>query len=231
MEITMYDNLLLLPLFQGLSKHDLTTIIEKVKFHFQTYQPGEVIFRQGDSCRQLVFLLNGELTVQTTDDCNSFTLSELLDMPFIIEPYSLFGMQTVYTATYQAKSIVKTLTIDKEYIFSELNNYEIFRINYLNLLSNRSQTAHQKMWNTHIGTLEEKFINFLLFRCQKPEGEKTLQITMDDLSRFIGETRIRVSRLLNDLQNKNLLQLKRKEIYIPSLEQLAQELQSGSNKY
>ena len=59
METTMYDNLLLLPLFQGLSKNDLTTIIEKVKLHFLTYQDNDIIIRQGDNCHELCFLLNG----------------------------------------------------------------------------------------------------------------------------------------------------------------------------
>ena len=33
----MYDNLLQLPLFQGLNKNDFTSIIEKVRLHFLTY--------------------------------------------------------------------------------------------------------------------------------------------------------------------------------------------------
>jgi hypothetical protein len=36
MEITMYDTLLQLPLFQGLCKNDFTNIIGKVKLHFTT---------------------------------------------------------------------------------------------------------------------------------------------------------------------------------------------------
>ena len=82
MEITMYDNLLLLPLFQGLSKNNLTTIIEKVKFHFHTYEEGETIIRQGDDCRQLCFLMNGEVTAQITDPTHGFSITEVLEAPF-----------------------------------------------------------------------------------------------------------------------------------------------------
>ena len=57
----MYDNLLQLPLFQGLCKDDFTTIIERVKFHFITFSQGEAIFQQGDPCLKLAFLLNGEI--------------------------------------------------------------------------------------------------------------------------------------------------------------------------
>lgn len=220
----MYDNLLLLPLFQGLSKNDLTTIIEKVKLHFRTYQKGNVIVQQGDNCQQLCFLLDGEVMAKTQDGKYGFSLSEVLNRPYIIEPQSLFGMQTCYTATYSAKTSVHVLTIDKAFIFSELNNHEIFRINFLNILSNRCQTAGQKLWNTHIGTLGEKFVNFIALRSQLLDGEKILQITMEDLADLINETRINLSRMLNDLQDKGLIRLNRKMISIPQFEKLAEHL-------
>ena len=224
MGTTMYDNLLLLPLFQGLSKNDFTTILEKVRFHFLTYQEGETFIRQGEDCQQLCFLLNGKAVARTTDQEHAYTLSETLDAPTIIEPQSLFGMHPHYTATYQAQTVAKVLTIDKAYIFSELNKYEIFQLNFLNLLSNRVQTANQKIWNTHIGTLSEKVVHFFAVRSQNASGEKTLQITMEDWARLIDETRINLSRLLNELQGEGLLQLKRKEFFIPDFEKLTNYL-------
>lgn len=224
MEITMYDNLLLLPLFQGLSKNEFTSILEKVRFHFLTYQEGETFIRQGEDCHQLCFLLSGTAVVRNTDKEHGYTLSETLASPILIEPQSLFGMQTKYTATYQAQTQVKILTIDKKYILSELNKYEIFQLNFLNLLSNRVQTAHQKIWNTHVGTLNEKVVHFIALRSQIPGGEKTLQITMEDWAGLIDETRINLSRLLNELQGKGLLQLKRKEFIIPDFEKLTNYL-------
>lgn len=220
----MYDNLLQLPLFQGLCKDDFTTIIERVKLHFIAFKEGETIFRQGDPCRNLIFLLSGEMNAQTIDGTYGYSLTEVLNGPSIIEPYSLFGLNPNYNATYRARTDIKMLSIDKTYIFNELYKYEIFRINLLNLLSNHCQHANRKLWNGHIGRLEEKFVNFLLLRCQKPNGEKSLKITMEELAGFIDETRINVSRMLNDLHNKELLTLKRKEIIIPALEKLAEEL-------
>ena len=230
METTIYDNFLLLPLFQGLSKNDFTTIIEKVKLNFLTYQPGEVILHQNDNCQQLVFLLNGEITIQTTEPQNKYTFSEVIEAPYIVELHSLFGMRPYYAATYEAKTVAKLLSIDKESVVNILDKYEVFHLNVLNMLCNQTQIANLKIWKTHSGTLEEKIANFLLLRSQKAVGERTLQITMEVLASLIGETRIRVSNLLNELQEKNLLSLKRKEIYIPSLEKLLAELQQPSEE-
>ena len=116
MEHSMYDNLLQLPLFQGLCKDDFTTIIEKVKFHFLNYKENDIIRNQGDTCNQLVFLLSGEITQKVANEEEGYTLSETLHAPHIIEPYSLFGMDTRYTATYLAKTDATLLTIDKAYV-------------------------------------------------------------------------------------------------------------------
>lgn len=223
--MTMYDTLLQLPLFQGLCKNDLTSIIEKVKFHFHHFNAGDTILKQGETNNRLIFLLDGTICSQTNYS-NNYTLSEVHNSPFVIEPYSLFGMQTSYTSTYKAATDCYLLAINKEYILSELNNYEIFRINFLNMLSNRCQILSYKLNNSHIGTLKDKFIDFFLLRCTKSEGEKTLKITMEDLAKHINETRINVSKLLNELQEKQLIQLKRKEIYIPAFEKLLLELNS-----
>ena len=224
METSMYDTLLQLPLFQGLCKDDFTTIIEKVKFHFQDFKQGESIVKQGTSCNPLIFLLNGKITLKVVDSLNGYTFHEIIPAPHVIEPYSLFGMSTSYTGTYLAETDVKVLTIDKSFLYDELNHYEIFRLNYLNILSNRIQIAHQKLWSTHLQTLEEKFYRFLSDRSLRPQAEITLQITMEDLARLIHETRINVSRMLNNLQAQGLIQLKRKEMYIPALDKLAKSL-------
>lgn len=222
MEITMYDNLLQLPLFQGLCKDDFTTIIERVKFHFITFSQGEAIFQQGDPCLKLAFLLNGEITAHTRDEESRYILSETFNGPHLIEPYSLFGMKPYYNATYRAKSDIKMLIIDKAYIHSELYKYETFRINFFNILSNRCQSINRKLWNNHIGSLKKKLANFFLLRCQKPYGEITLSITMEELANLIDETRINVSHALNDLQKRDIIQLRRKEIFVPALEILTE---------
>lgn len=224
METSMYDTLLQLPLFQGLCKDDFTCIIEKVKFHFRNYNGEETIVKQGEACNQLIFLLEGKLSTIVADEEQNYRFSETLTAPFVIEPYSLFGMHTCYNATYKVQEQAKVLVIDKSYILSELINYEIFRLNYLNILSNRVQMNSHKLWHTHIGTLKEKFANFLLLRCTKPTGEKVLQIGMEDLARLINETRINVSKLLNDLQSKGIIHLKRKVIFIPDMQELVKEL-------
>jgi CRP-like cAMP-binding protein len=224
MRITMYDTLLQLPLFQGLSKNDFTEIIGKTKFHFTKYNDNKLIANQGDVCNKLMFLLNGKIKSLTVDYDNVYSLSETLNGPTVIEPYSLFGMKPCYQATYTTAGNVEMVSISKTAILFELNNYDIFRINYLNILSNRSQITFNRLWNTHIGNTREKIVNFILIRCNRADGEKLLNIKMNDFAHLINDTRINVSRVLNEMQSEGLVELSRKEIYIPELSKLTIDL-------
>lgn len=87
---------------------------------------------------------------------------------------------------------------------------------------NRAQIAYNKLWNSYIGSPKEKIINFILSRSMRPEGEKRLKIKMEDLAGLIDETRINVSKELNDMQEKGLVELSRKEIFIPAMEKLSE---------
>ena len=46
----MYESLLSLPYFQGMSKDDITAILDNVAFEFVKHNDGDCICHRGDSC-------------------------------------------------------------------------------------------------------------------------------------------------------------------------------------
>ena len=224
MKTTMYDTLLQLPLFQGLCQNDFTSILGKIKLHFSKHKAGEKIVCQRESCNGLIFLLQGEIMSETTDNDSLYTRCEYFTEPFVIEPYSLFGMFTNYTATYTALSDVNIVTVDKAFVLTELNKYDIFRLNYLNIISNRSQNLYYKLWNNKANSVEDKIIYFFLSHTEKTSGKKLLKIKMEDFAILLNDTRLSVSKALNELQEEGLLTLRRKEIEIPEIERLNNSL-------
>lgn len=213
----MYDTLLQLPLFQGLAKNDFTSILDKVKIHFLKRKAGDTVALGGEDCRELVFLLNGSLVSKTSDRDELYTFYEAINAPFLIEPYSLFGWSTKYVSTYMALTACNLVTIEKAYLLSELNNYEIIRLNYLNILSNRAQNLHDRLWTNLPESLHDRIVEFILLHSYVPGGEKRLKIKMDDLAKLLSSTRIRVSKALNEMQDNHWLTLHRGEIRIPDI--------------
>lgn len=220
MEFTMYDTLLQLPLFQGLSKNDITDILSKVKFHFKKYETGEYIFRQGDICTEVGFLLSGTLIAETVSNNHSYMFCEALSTACVIELYSLFGIRPSFHASYRAVSEVSVLTIDKCYLFDILGSYVPCSLNFSNIICTRSQYLYQRIWSDATGGLCTRFVQFLMQRSSRPAGYKLLRIKMEDLASLLSDRRINISRMLNALQADGLVNLRRKEIEIPALEKL-----------
>lgn len=216
----MYDTLLQLPLFQGLAQEDFTSILGKVKLHFTKHKAGDTLVKRGVPCEQLVFILNGEIASSTSSDDNSYTFTEFFQAPYLIEPQALFGMSTSYVSTYTARTEVRTLTISKAFVMNDLFKYEIFRLNYMNIISNRAQTCFNRLWSHAEDKPEARIKEFILSHIERPSGEKILKVKMEDLANAINDTRLSVSRTLNYMQNDGLLELHRGEIVIPDAEKL-----------
>ena len=217
---TMFDTLLQLPLFQGLCHEDFTSILDKVKLHFIKHKAGETIIKSGNPCTQLCFLLKGEISIVTNAKENIYTVIEQIEAPYLIEPQSLFGMNTNYASSYVAHTEVHTVCISKAFVLSDLFRYDIFRLNYMNIISNRAQTCYNRLWTKVPEKLEARIADFILSHIERPSGEKILKIKMEELANAINDTRLGVSKALNGMQEDGLLELHRGEIVIPDIERL-----------
>lgn len=220
MEYTMFDTLLLLPLFQGMSKIDLTRIVEKVQLHFMKFEDKEVIFRQGERCNKLVFLLKGDLLCETVAPCGLFSMEETFDHPMVVELHSLFGSDLTFKSTYSARGEVSLLTIDKSYLFKMLDASMVFRINFYNLICNRVQKQHELTWNLKPAGLEGRIIHFIRSLCTMHKGSKLLRIRMEDLASLLDDTRLNVSSVLNTWQDRGLIEMRRKAFVVHDLAEL-----------
>ncbi len=216
----MYDTLLQLPLFQGLCHEDFSKILEKVKLHFLKYKAGDVIMESRSSCDQLIFLLKGEISSMTTSQDETYTIVEHAEAPYVIEPHALLGMNINYASSYVARTEVNAISINKSFVLNALLNYDIFRLNYMNFISNRAQALYAQLWKEAPLDLIDKIVRFLHMHIEKPQGEKIIKVKMEDLASYLDDTRLNVSKTLNILQESGLLMLRRKEIVIIDIEKL-----------
>lgn len=212
---SMFETLLQLPLFQGMTQEDLTRILGIVKLHFRKYKAGETIIKSGTVCDRFEFILHGEVDAATTSPHAAYTFHEYFHAPHVVEPYSMFGMYTQYTANYVAVTEVHTVSISKSFILNELFNYEIFRFNYTNQLCNRSQQLSKRLWKQPSDQLEKRIIQFIIHHVERPADRKSIKIKMEELAKLLNSTRLSVSKALNELEAQGQLELNRGEIVVP----------------
>lgn len=222
----MFDSLLQLPLFQGMSMTDFHAILMKTRMEFQKVAPGETILAAGQKCTEFVFILNGTAEGIRSGESGLFTFAEEVSAPYLIEPQSMFGMSAQYTHTYKATTPCSIVRIEKQYIYTELGKFNIFRMNLLNMISNKAQSADSYFWKANSTNIRQKIILFISCLSDVPAGQKRLAVRMEDLASIIDATRINVSRELNRLEDMGAIILKRKEIVVPDMARLSDLLYS-----
>lgn len=124
-EDRVYDNLLNLPLFLGMSRNDLLEVAGHTKFDFQKAEKGLTIVKEGEPCKRLYFLLTGELNVVTEADDHGYRIEEGIKAPEAFQMECIYGYNQYFTHTYIAKKECSVMSISKQEMQKLSDRYEI----------------------------------------------------------------------------------------------------------
>ena len=221
-ELKIYDKLLQFTLFQGMSHADLTEVVTHTKFGFSKLTAGKRLVKEDDACTHLIFLINGTLTADTVSDDHSCRVSEAVNAPYVVQPERIFGIAQRYTSTFRTQTDCNFITIDKQEVMLLMENQLVFRLNMVNMLAAETQRLSRHAWRTAPKTLRERITRYFFSRSLYPAGAKTFYVLMNQLALDLGDSRIDISRALNQMQADQLLTLHRGRIEIPMLERLVQ---------
>lgn len=207
---TRYALLTRLPLLQGISSTDLLGWEDALRLDLDVFPASNLpLIRQGEPCSQLIFLVEGELQREHHSADNRFMTRSSLRGPAVIEVDRLFGLKPTYEYTYRIQTEVKMLSIRKSLVGSLLMKNEVFRLNLLNTLSAIAQKKATALLPVQLNNVEERLRHFVGTLFQDCEGEVELFIMMNDIARYIGDSRLIVSKLLNRLHEERSIRLGR----------------------
>ena len=145
---------------------------------------------------------------------------EYIKAPYIVQPDRLFGLSQRYTSTFKAHSHCNFITIDKQEVLLLLETQLVFRLNLLNIMATESQRLHRRAWRSAPANLRERLVRYFFSRCNYPAGAKTFYVLMKQIANDLNDSRLDISRALNDMQRDQQLTLHRGRIEIPLLERL-----------
>lgn len=220
MEFKMFEKLQQLPLLQGLSINELSYLLERIKLDFNRHDYGSLLAVQGDSIKKLTYVLEGQTVVRNKDKDERFMLEEYVNGIHIIEPYNLFGMWQRYDFSYSLEPGGSTLDIDKRIFCDIMMELNVVRMNLLNMMSHKLQNNSIYLRQNEPTDITGKFVRFVKNNCLKSTGKKILYSKMDDISVILSESRLNLSKALNNLADNGMVELRRKEIVIPDIAKL-----------
>ena len=83
---SMYEILMGLPLFKGVSYANISKVVESTKFHFLKYLDGETLVTAGETCTHVKFIISGKARLSIANADGRFKVSQTLSAPDVIAP-------------------------------------------------------------------------------------------------------------------------------------------------
>lgn len=136
--MSTFELFLQLPLFEGVDKDDLFSLIPKINLDFESYQPGNIVFNRQLEAKGLVYLLKGEVKVEAKGK------EQIIKAPVLLSFTGLFGNSRQFMTDVTAIDSCSTLNIETKSLLFLLRNSPAFLSKYLDLLSNTIDTLYLK---------------------------------------------------------------------------------------
>lgn len=213
---TMYESLLTLPLFKGLSYTRLSEIVGSTRLAFLKYLPGETIVTAGEPCSQIKFVIKGSVRLTITNSTDRFRVAQTLKAPALISPDFLFGRHTEYPGTAKAIDTVSIMQIEKSDLIRLLQTDEIFIFNYLNMLSTNAQKAVDGIIALTSGSLEERIAYWIIALTQLGSDDIVFSARQRDLYTLFNVQRSSFIATLDSLKERGIIEYGNTEIRVLS---------------
>lgn len=218
---SMYQQLMQLPLFQGVSTDKITSLVEKLPFHFLKFRNGEQIFAAGDQCTHMRFIVSGRVRLETQCDHLRISLLQTLSTPHVLAAEYLFGRETTYPYTAVADGLCGILQLRKSDYIKMLGTDKVFLFNILNYLSSGSQRNTSAALSIKDGSVMERLAMIIDVLTVTGATDVTLRYKQKDLCSLLGTQRTTLIASLDRLSDEDILDYDSNELRILDQQRLA----------
>lgn len=203
----IFEKLLHLPLFQGVSQERLQETVEKVPFHFLKFRKGEKILSCGDECTHVRFIVSGRVKMEFESKVLKFKISHELEAPEVIAPDYLFGLDTCYPFSVKAIENCGILQLAKQDYVAMLRTDNVFLFNILNYLSRNSQVRKSQLLNLGNASVQERLVMLVSAFTSQRSQNITMNFRQRDLCRLLGARRPALVSAISFLNDNGLIDM------------------------
>lgn len=215
------------PLFADLTEAELELLAERALS--RKYQPGEMIFSEGDACEGLYVLQSGNVKIFNTSASGREQVLHIERAGNSLAELPVFDGGD-YPASAAAVNNCTLLFISKRDFHTFCMERPEVSLKVLKVVSARLRTLVSIIEELSFTTVRNRLASWLLqeakSRGQKtPRGiEFTLHISNQDLAFQIGTVRELVSRNLSYFQSEGMLKVEGRKVTITNLQALEAEI-------
>ena len=207
-----YNLLSTAPIFKGLAPSEIERMLSEVPFNTLKFQPGTMIFQTGEQVNSLILVTDGMVKGEMVDYAGRVIKIEDVPAPGAIASAFIYGKANQFPVNVMAVSEVELLLIGKSDFLKLLMRNDTLLVNFLNMISNRSQFLSEKIKFLNFKTIRGKLANYILQKAGKDTIFISLGMNQNEIADFFGVARPSVARALRDLEDEGYIEAKGKNI-------------------
>lgn len=223
---SMFQTLMQMPLFHGVSYNKLSEILGKHRFHFIKYADNDKIISAGDLCTHLSTVVSGKVRMTVANADGRVKVSQTLEAPEPIAPDFFFGRTTRYPASVTALGACGIMQIEKKDYIEIINSDSVFLFNYLNMLSMNAQLSTDGVLALTSGDLRKRIAYWIVALTQLNGKDIVMECRQRDLYSVFGVPRQSLTAALTEMKEAGLLDFSPSSIEINDRRQLLDLLDS-----
>jgi CRP-like cAMP-binding protein len=202
------------PLFKGISPEEVEIILDSVPHRVKNFLSGSMLSQSGEQVNSLMVVIRGVVKGEMVDFAGRVIKIEDIPAPGALAAAFMFGKRNTFPVNVISVSDGELLLIEKQDFLTLLMKNDIILVNFLDMISSRSQFLSEKIKFLAFKTIRGKLAQYILQKAGKEQSTINLNMTQSDLAEFFGVTRPSVSRALGEMEIDGYIEAKGKIIKI-----------------
>lgn len=208
----MYELMLQLPIFQGISRSQLTKILEKTSFRFDRFAKGEVIFELEQKTEHIIFIISGEVRLKTPTFGGKMMIQEDFYAPQTMPFQNFFGADTFYRSELVALHPTGIMMLDKTNFLSVLQQNMVLLVNVLNILSSNAQKQHKGLDFSSETDPLHRIASWMLAYTDRPAHNIVLNAKVSDWCNMLHLDQSEFWRCIANLEGRKCVEVEKDRI-------------------
>ncbi len=186
---------------------------------------GQVVFFEGDECKNLALILSGSVRVyKTAENGREITLYRLGSGESCVLTTSCIFAQNTFPAVAVTEEEVEAAIVPSHVFREWIDQHSIWRNYVFNLLSKRLSSVIVTLEEVVFLRMDIRIAEFLIkLYCS---GNNDVKLTHQDIAMELGTSREVVSRILKNFEGEKLISQKRCVITILDIDRLKTKVES-----
>jgi CRP-like cAMP-binding protein len=210
------------PLFNRLRIDEIEKILSEITYRIRKFKAGSLIVNSGEQVKSLMIVIKGIVKGEMVDYAGKVIKIEDIPAPGSLASGFMFGNRNLYPVNVTSVTESELLVIDKNTFLNLLIRHDLVLVNFLDMISNRSQFLSEKIKFLNFKTIRGKLAQYILQAAGSDKYEIILDMTQNEMAEYFGVARPSIGRVISELEEEGIISTKGKYLKILDRKKLSE---------